>query len=143
VSKVKIGDLVKRGKIRIINLASKIDEIKGNQLLLLKDDMEDAKILLEEDRFRGAFIHAFDALERAVDVFLIEKKYKISDRFSRKVAIGELLGKEFLGEYEDLFDLRKEGMYDRHGAIGEADVEKLLSVTVPMVLKKADAGFRR
>jgi len=139
VSRVKIRDLIARGKIRIIDLPAKIQEIKGNQVALLKDDIEDAKILLEEGKFRGAFIHAFDALERAIDIFLIDKKYKISDRFSRKVAIGELLGDEFLGQYEELFDLRKEGMYDRHGAIQESDVEGLLKDVIPMILLKASA----
>ena len=46
MSRVKIRDLIARGKIRIINLPAKIQEIKGNQVALLKDDIEDAKILL-------------------------------------------------------------------------------------------------
>jgi hypothetical protein len=137
VPRQDVRRLIEKGKIRVIDLPSKVKEIKENQLMLLKDDMEDAKILLRGEKFRGAFIHAFDALERAIDIYLIEKKYKITDRFTRKVAIGELLGGKFLGEYEDLFDLRREGMYDRHGAIHESDVEGLLEKRVPMILKKA------
>lgn len=137
MSKLDVKKLIEKGKIRVINLPSKVREIKDNQLMLLNDDKEDAKILLHEDKFRGAFIHAFDALERVIDIFLINRKYKITDRFSRKIAIGELLGEDFLGEYEDLFDLRKEGMYDRHGAIHESDVEKLLNDIIPMILRKA------
>jgi len=138
MSKVTIKDMISKGKIKIIDLPAKIEEIKENQALLLKDDVDDAKILLEQHKFRGAFIHAFNALERAIDMFLAHNKYKISDRFSRKIAIGKLMGKEFLAEYEDLFDLRKEGMYDRYGAIHEPDVGRLLKELIPTVLKKAD-----
>lgn len=129
--------LIERGKIRTITLPAKIEELKHDQLLLLKDDVKNIEILLSEKRFRGAFIHAFDAMERAIDIFLLGKGLKITDRHSRKVAVKELLGPEFLGEYEELFELRKRGMYDRYDLISESDVAKIMDDVIPRLLRKA------
>jgi len=132
-----ISKLIEKGKIRVLDLPSKIEESRKNQILLLKDDIENVEILLEKEKFRGAFIHAFNAYERAIDIFLISKGYKVSDRYPRKVLIGELLGKEFLGEYEELFELRKNRMYDRLGIIAEPEIKRLIEELVPKILEKS------
>ena len=128
--------LIEKGKIRIIDLRSKREELKNNQILLLKDDLKDVEILLEQKRFRGAYLHAFDALERLIDIALIDRGLKITDRYSRKVAIGEVLGKDFLSEYEELFETRREGMYDSYGIIKESDVNRIIAEVMPPLLKK-------
>lgn len=131
-----VQDLIRKGKIGILNLPSKIDESRKNQILLLKDDLDNVEILLGKEKFRGAFIHAFNAYERAIDIFLICKGYKASDRYARRILIGELLGKEFLGEYEELFEFRKDKMYDRFGIITEPEIRKLTEELLPSILKK-------
>jgi len=128
--------LIKKGKIKIIDLPTKREEIKQNQILLLKDDLSNAKTLFEQRKFRGAYVHAFDALERIIDIFLIKYSYRVKDRYARKVAVGKTLGKEFLGQYEELFDKRKDGMYDTYGIISEPDVIELLEEIIPKMLKK-------
>lgn len=62
-----MNKLIKKGKIKIIDLPAKREEIKQNQMLLLKDDLNDAETLFEKRKFRGAYIHVFDALERVID----------------------------------------------------------------------------
>jgi len=132
-----ISRLIVKGKIKVLELPSKIEESRRNQILLLKDDLDNVQILLEKEKFRGAFIHAFNAYERAIDIFLISKGYKVSDRYPRKVLIGELLGKELLGEYEELFEFRKTRMYDRFGIITEPEIKRLTEELVPKILGKS------
>jgi len=132
-----IDRLIGKGKIKVLELPSKIEESRRNQVLLLKDDLDNVQILLERGKFRGAFIHAFNAYERAIDIFLISKGYKVSDRYPRKVLIGELLGKELLGEYEELFGFRKTRMYDRFGIITEPEIKRLTEELVPKILGKS------
>ena len=123
--------LIGSGKIKIIDLPTKREEIRGNQISLLNDDLDNAETLFGMKKFRGAYIHAFDALERIIDVVLIEKGYKASDRYARRIAIGNVLGKEFLEKYENLFGKRKDGMYDTYGIISEHDSTELLEEMIP------------
>lgn len=134
----EIESLIRKGRIKIIKLASKRKEIKENQLLLLKDDWINVKLLLVENRNRGAYIHAFDALERIIDIILIENGYQSKDRYARKLLIAKILGKEFLEEYEELFEKRKNGMYDVYGIISKEDVEKIMEKIIPKLLEKAN-----
>lgn len=132
----ELETLIKKGKIKVIDLPAKRDEIEKNQTLLLKDDLDNVEILLERKHFRGAYIHAFNALERVIDIMLIKKGYKTNDRYARKMAIKEILGVEFLGAYEDLFDRRKDGMYDTFGVISESDILILTEEMIPKLLEK-------
>ncbi len=132
----ELETLIRKGKIKVIDLPAKREEIEKNQLLLLKDDMDNVEILLEREHFRGAYIHAFNALERIIDIMLIKKGCKTNDRYARKMAIKEILGVEFLGAYEDLFDRRKDGMYDTFGVISEPDILILTEEMIPKLLEK-------
>ena len=135
----KLEESIKSGKIAVIDLPAKRKEIFNNQLLLLKDDIGNMNTLLQSNKFRGALIHAFNALERAVDMFLILKGIKVRDRYHREIAIEEKVGKEFLGEFEDLYDIRKNGMYER-GIVTKDVVLKitddLLPKTIGMINKE-------
>ncbi len=132
----ELEDLIRKGKIKVVDLPAKRDEIEKNQILLLKDDLDNVEILLERRHFRGAYIHAFNALERVIDVMLIRKGYKINDRYARKIAMKEIMGVEFLGTYEDLFDRRKDGMYDTFGVISEPDILTLTEEIIPKLLER-------
>ena len=135
----KLEESIKSGKIAVIDLPAKRKEIFSNQLLLLKDDIDNMNTLLQTNKFRGALIHGFNALERAVDMFLILKGIKVRDRYHREIAIEEKVGKEFLGEFEDLYDIRKNGMYER-GIVTKDIVLKitddLLPKTIEMINKE-------
>ena len=134
ISKIsKLEDAIKSGKITIINLPAKRKEVFDNQLLLLKDDIDNMNTLLQNNKFRGALIHAFNALERAVDMFLILKGIKVRDRYYREVAIEEKIGKEFLGEFEDLYDKRRDGMYER-GIITKDVILRITDVLLPKII---------
>jgi uncharacterized protein (UPF0332 family) len=131
----KLEKLIKSGKVLVIDLSVKRKELFENQLRLLKDDLDNMNTLLDREKFRGAFIHAFNAFERAIDMFLILKGIKVRDRFSREIAIEEKLGKDFLGEFEDLYDLRRNGMYES-GIITRDLVLIVKEDKLPFLVKK-------
>ena len=81
----QVKKLIERGKIKIIDLLSKRREIRENQILLLRDDWINLKLLLEKKRIRGTYIHAFNAFERIIDIILIEKGYQAKDRYARRI----------------------------------------------------------
>ncbi len=107
----EMQELLKRGTIRRIDLETKRDELAQNQLLLLKDDLESARVLLEHRKYRAAFIHGFDAIERIADIVLLKKGYKVRDRVGRKIAVGNIFGAAFYEMYIALFEKRRSGMY--------------------------------
>ena len=133
----QVKKLIERGKIKIIDLPSKRREMRENQILLLRDDWINLKLLLEKDRIRGTYIHAFNALERIIDIILIENGYQAKDRYARRILIREILGEEFLEEYDKLFDKRKDGMYDVYGVLSEDDVREIIDNVLPKLLDKA------
>lgn len=104
----------------------------------MKDDIKNCEILLDSDKIRGAYIHAFNAMERAIDILLIRNRYKAKDRFARKAAIKETLGKEFLGKYEELYDKRRNGMYDLYGIFSKEDISRIINKIIPRILKKSE-----
>jgi len=131
----KLEKLVKSSKVLIIDLPAKRKELFDNQLYLLKDDLDNMNTLFNKGKYRGAFIHVFNAFERAIDMFLILKGIKVRDRFSRGVAVEEKLGKEFLGEFEELYDLRRNGMYET-GIITKDLVLMIKDNKLPSLLEK-------
>jgi uncharacterized protein (UPF0332 family) len=131
----KLEKLIKSGKVMIIDLPAKRKELFNNQLQLLKDDLDNMNTLLDNGKYRGAFIHAFNAFERAIDMLLILKGIKVRDRFSRSVAIEEKLGKEFLGEFEDLYESRRNGMYES-GIITKDLVSIIIDDKLPFLISK-------
>jgi len=131
----KLEELIKSGKVLPIDLPAKRKELFSNQLNLLKDDLDDMNTLFVKGKYRGAFIHAFNALERAIDMFLILKGIKVRDRFSREIAIKEKLGSEFLDMFEDLFDARRNGMYER-GLISKELVLQITEDKLLFIMKK-------
>ena len=133
----RLKKLIERGKIKIIDLLSKRREIRENQILLLRDDWINLKLLLEKDRIRGTYIHAFNALERIIDIILIENGYQAKDRYARRILVREILGEEFLEEYDKLFDKRKDSMYDVYGVLSEDDVREIIDNVLPKLLDKA------
>ena len=133
----QVKKLIERGKIKIIDLPSKRREMRENQILLLRDDWINLKLLLEKDRIRGTYIHAFNALERIIDIILIENGYQAKDRYARRILVREILGEEFLEEYDKLFDKRKDSMYDVYGILSEDDVREIIDNVLPELLDKA------
>ena len=133
----QVKKLIERGKIKIIDLPSKRREMRENQILLLRDDWINLKLLLEKDRIRGTYIHAFNALERIIDIILIENGYQAKDRYARRILVREILGEEFLEEYDKLFDKRKDSMYDVYGVLSEDDVREIIDNVLPELLDKA------
>jgi uncharacterized protein (UPF0332 family) len=127
--------LIKSGKVLVIDLPVKRKELFNNQLNLLKDDLDNMDTLLDKGKYRGAFIHAFNAFERAIDMFLILKGIKVRDRFSRKIAVEEKFDKEFLGVFEDLYDSRRNGMYES-GIITRDLVLVIKEDKLPFLIKK-------
>jgi len=49
----------------------------------------------------------------------------------------KILGKEFLEKYDELFDKRKDGMYDVYGVLSEDDVKEIINNILPKLLNKA------
>jgi len=133
----QVKKLIERGKIKIIDLPSKRREMRENQILLLRDDWINLKLLLEKDRIRGTYIHAFNALERIIDIILIENGYQAKDRYARRILVREILGEGFLEEYDKLFDKRKDSMYDVYGVLSEDDVREIIDNVLPELLDKA------
>lgn len=107
---------------------------------LLKDDLDNMNTLLERGKHRGAFIHAFNACERAIDMFLILKGIKARDRFSRTIAIEEKLGDEFLDKFEDLYASRRNGMYES-GIIPKDLVLIIKEDELPFLMKKINENL--
>ena len=133
----QIKKLIEKGKIKIIDLPSKRREIRENQILLLRDDWMNLELLLEKGRIRGTYIHAFNALERTIDIILVENGYQAKDRYGRRLLIMKILGKEFLEKYDELFDKRKDGMYDVYGMLSKDDVKEIINNILPKLLNKA------
>lgn len=131
----KLEKLIKSGKVLVIDLPIKRKELFNNQLKLLRDDLDNMNTLLDKEKYRGAFIHAFNAFERAIDMFLILKGIKVRDRFSRTIAVEEKLSEEFLGEFEDLYDSRRNGMYES-GIITKDLVLFIKDEKLPSLIKK-------
>ena len=131
----KLEELIKSGKVLTIDLPAKRKELFNNQLTLLKDDLDNMNTLFVKGKYRGAFIHAFNALERAIDMFLVLKGIKVRDPYSRGIAIGEKLDEEFLGEFEDLYGARRNGMYER-GLVSKDLVLRITEDKLPLIIKK-------
>lgn len=129
--------MIKSGKVSVIELPLKRKEIRDSQLQLLEDDIENARILYEKEKFMGSLTHAFDAVERLLDCFLAFKGIKFRDRFGRKAAIREYFGEEILGEFEDLFEARKNGMYER-GIVPRESVVNIFERFLPELLEEAN-----
>jgi uncharacterized protein (UPF0332 family) len=136
----KLEELIKSGKVLTIDLPAKRKELFSNQLSLLKDDLDNLNTLFAKGKYRGAFIHAFNALERAIDMFLALKGIKVRDRFSRGIAIEEKLSEEFLGEFEDLYDMRRNGMYER-GLISKELVLGITEDKLPFMIRKINEAL--
>ena len=131
----KLNKLIKSGRVSVIDLPAKRKELFKNQLRLFKDDLDNMKTLFEKDKYRGAFIHAFNAFERGIDMLLILKGIKVRDRYTREIAIEEKLGEEFLGDFEELYDRRKNGMYET-GFITRNLVLAIVEEKIPLLVKK-------
>lgn len=68
-------------------------------------------------------------------MFLVLKGIKVRDRYSRGIAIGEKLDEEFLGEFEDLYGARRNGMYER-GLVSKDLVLRITEDKLPLIIKK-------
>ena len=121
----------------MIELPLKRKEIKENQLKLLEDDIENTRILYERGKYRGSLTHAFDAVERLLDSFLAAKGIKVRDRFGRKISVGHYFGEETLGEFEELFGSRKNGMYER-GIVPKESVARIFEYFLPKLIGKVN-----
>ena len=97
-----------------------------NQANLLIQDLNDSLLLIKNKRFRSAYIFLFDGLERAVDIYLVNKGEKPTTRREREELIFKYLSPNFYRKFRSFYYERRGGMYEDFLLITKRDFNALL-----------------
>ncbi|MFQ6052590.1 MAG: HEPN domain-containing protein [Candidatus Hydrothermarchaeota archaeon] len=101
--------------------------------LELADEMiEDAKILLEKERFRSAADRAYYAMYHAAYAVLASKGFKpkthrgLISLFGSEIVKKGIVDKGFLKDISEAFDVRQASSYEIYAKFGEDRIKELV-----------------
>lgn len=122
---MRFEEALKAGGLKRLERELDKQEVFENQLKLLSDDLEDANYLLERRKFRGAYTHLFNALERLFDSFFTFDGLKVKFRAGREAAVIRFFGERLLSEFRDFYASRRGGMYEEFAEITKGSLCEL------------------
>ena len=107
------------------------NRIEKAQKELLKEDLESVIIMLENKKYRSAYIFLFDALERLIDLWLIHvKRLKPNNRKEREELLFKYFSPLLLRKFRSFYYERRGGMYEDFLLITKVDFKALLKFFV-------------
>jgi ribosomal protein L22 len=72
----------------------------NSQLNLLRQDLKDCLLLLENKRYRSAYIFLFDSLERVFDLFFIQKEKNQLEELKEKNLSSNIFHQKLIEDLE-------------------------------------------
>jgi len=101
------------------------------QVKLLKDDLDNAKLMIEKAKYRGAYIFLFNAVERVIDIWMIrEKRIKPSNRKEREELAFRFLPPSIFDSFKSFYYERRGGFYEDFILIERRDIKALLEFLI-------------